>query len=84
MEKNASWRIGATYKQYGLEHALHQRMLTQAYRADGLLGVAKKAALYATIFPVAGEMIKAAEGIFTLQNSWDEHIRQIIYSTANT
>lgn len=72
-EKNAAWRIGATYKQYGYRTMrLHQRMLTQAYRSDGLLGVAKKAALYATIFPIAGEMIKAAEGVFTLQNPWDK------------
>lgn len=72
-EKNAAWRIGATYKQYGYRTMrIHQRMLTQAYRGEGLLGVAKLAALYATVFPVAGEMIKAAEGVFTLQNPWNK------------
>ncbi len=70
-EKNAAWRIGTTYKQYGYRTMrLHQQVLSQAYQSEGMAGVAKKALTYATIFPLAGELIKGAEGALTLQNPW--------------
>lgn len=77
-EKNAAFRIGATYKQYGYRTMrLHQQVLQRAYGDGGLIGVGhllQKAATYGTVFFLGGELIKGAEGAITGQNAWDaEH-----------
>lgn len=72
-ESNAAWRLGTTFKQYGFRTMkLHADSLKRAYASEGMVGVAKKAAMYATVFPIAGELIKGAEGIATLQNPWSD------------
>jgi hypothetical protein len=72
-DSNGLARIATIYKQYGFRTmTLHKDILKRAYQSEGLIGVAKKAALYATIFPIAGELIKSAEGLVTLQNPWSQ------------
>jgi hypothetical protein len=72
-DSNGLARIASIYKQYGFRTMrLHQQVLQRAYQSEGLMGVAKKAALYATLFPIAGEMIKGAEGAATLRNPWSK------------
>lgn len=70
-EKNAAMRIASTYKQYGFRTMrLHQQVLQRAYQGEGMVGVMKKVATYATVFPLVGELIKGAEGALSLQNPW--------------
>ena len=76
-EKNSAMRIGTTYKQYGFRAMrLHQQVLQRAYQTEGLIGVGKKALTNATVFPLAGEMIKGAEGAITGQNPWSAEKRK--------
>jgi hypothetical protein len=70
-EGNAMARMTMIYKHYGYREArLIKNMLVQAKEGEGLLGVAKIGATLAIAFPIAGEIVKAAEGVLTLQNPW--------------
>lgn len=76
-EKNSATRIGTIYKQYGFRAMrVHQQVLQRAYEGGGMIEVAKKLATYATVFPIAGELIKGAEGLLSLQDPWSKEKQQ--------
>jgi len=72
-DRNAAWRIGTMYKPYSYRTMqIHKDALVKSWQAGGMRQVAKQVAVYGTLFPVAGELIKIGENAVTLQNPHDE------------
>lgn len=70
-ETNAMSRLMTLYKHYGFRQGrLLKNMFVKAYQGEGLVGVTKMAAILGLAFPIAGELIKGAEGVVTAKNPW--------------
>lgn len=76
-EANALGRFTTLYKHYGFRQArLIKNMLIKSYQGEGILGAMKIVSAIAIAFPIAGELIKGAEGALTLQNPWSPEHKQ--------
>ena len=68
-EESFSSRMGFQYKQFAFRQGRFLAMGFQnAYRRDGVAGLAKAVAVYGTMFPVFGELVHSLENIATGKN----------------
>ena len=70
-EQNAMARLTTLYKHYGFRQArLIKDALKRGWQGEGVIGAAKIMTALGLAFPIAGELIKGAEGAVTLKNPW--------------
>lgn len=72
-KNNATHRLATAYKDYGFREAkLIKDAFKNAKQGEGWKGVAKLTAAMSIMWPIVGEMNKAAESLVTLRNAWSD------------